>query len=223
MKEPHNYRKVGYSMIVISVSLVAIGLLVWAIGDNYHYSSDLMAGQEISSMTPKNGYNIVLFDDSQPVGAKLKLLDHADTNATAFTLEEQHANSVSTIMIFGTSVDDNTKLVADAKLKAAQIAQEKISAAAAAAKANQTTQSASPQTSVPTINSVNVTSSNIGNESATISQKLNNTNSTLPQTGQETLTLTENVNATSTNVNQTTSNGTNKSVNLNENVGIASK
>ena len=209
-------------MIVISVSLVAIGLLVWAIGDNYHYSSDLMAGQEVNSMTPKNGYNIVLFDDSQPVGAKLKLLDHAETNATALTLKEQYASSTSTIIIFGSSVDDNTKLVADAKLKAAQIAQEKISAAAAAAKINQTTQNTPPTNNVSISGNVNVIVTKHGNESA-ITQKLNNTNNTLPQIGQETMTLTEKINTTSTNVNQTTTNGTHKSVNLNENIGIASQ
>jgi len=222
MKEPHNYRKVGYSMIVISVSLVAIGLIVWAIGDNYHYSSDLMAGQEIDSMTPKNGYNIVSFDDSQPVGAKLKLLDHAETNATAFKLKEQHTSPASTIMIFDPFADDNAKLVADAKSKAAQIAQEKASAASVAEKANQETQSASSTTNVsPTVNA-SVTATIHGTKSATISQ-LNNTNSTLPHTGLETLTLSEKVNTTSTDVNQTTTNNTNKSVNLSENIDVTSK
>ena len=217
-------------MIVISVSLVAIGLIVWAIGDNYHYSSDLMSGQDVGSMTPKNGYNIVSFDDSQPVGAKLKLLDHADTNATAFQLKEQHASSVSTIMIFDSSIDDNAKLVADTKLHAAQIAQEKALAVAAAEKANQETQSASSTINAsPTVNA-SVTSTNTGNESVTTT-KLNNTNNNLPQTGQETLaltekvnaTLTEKINATSTNTNQTSTNGTSKSVNLDENVGITSQ
>ena len=61
-KNPHNYRKVGYSMIVISVSLVLIGLLVLAVGENYHFSGDLMAEQEIAAMTPKSGYTIVIFD-----------------------------------------------------------------------------------------------------------------------------------------------------------------
>ncbi|TSA19245.1 MAG: hypothetical protein D4R72_00100 [Nitrosopumilales archaeon] len=191
MKEPHNYRKVGYSMIVISVSLVGIGLIVWAIGDNYHYSSDLMSGQEIDTMTPKTGYNIISFDDSQPVGAKLKLLDHAETNATAFQLKEQHANSESTIIIFGSSADDNKKLVEDEKLIAAQIAQEKASTASAAEKSNQKIQSTPPSTS--------------------------------PPTGHATLTLTEQVNATINPVNQTTTNGTNKSVNLNESIGVTSK
>ena len=125
MKEPHNYRKVGYSMIVISVSLTVIGLVVWAIGNNYHFSSDLMSGQEIDAMTPKKGYTIVLFDDSQPVGAKLKLLDHAETNQIALQLKDQHANSGGTILIFDSSLDDNKKLVENTRSEAAQTAQEK--------------------------------------------------------------------------------------------------
>ena len=182
-------------MIVISVSLVAMGLIVWAIGDNYHYSSDLMSGQEVDAMTPKNGYNIISFDDSQPVGAKLKMLDYAETNATAFKLKEQHANSASTILIFGSSADDNKKLIADTKLAAAQIAQEKLPAASAAGKANQATQSAPPTTTatVPPVVNASATATNHGNESATISPKLKTTN------------------------------GANKSVNLNESTSITSK
>src|SRR5579872_3157303 len=88
-KNPHNYRKVGYSMIVISVSLVVIALLVWAIGDDYHYSSNIMGLQEIDAMTPKSGYNIVMFDISQPVGAKLKLLDQASDLDAALALQAQ--------------------------------------------------------------------------------------------------------------------------------------
>ncbi|MBI5146556.1 MAG: hypothetical protein HZA84_04980 [Thaumarchaeota archaeon] len=38
MVEPHNYRTVGYSMIMISASLVVIGLLYLAIGDDVLYS-----------------------------------------------------------------------------------------------------------------------------------------------------------------------------------------
>ena len=38
MAEPHNYRTVGYSMIMISASLVAIALLYLAIGEDVLYS-----------------------------------------------------------------------------------------------------------------------------------------------------------------------------------------
>src|SRR5437867_1431213 len=119
-KDPHNYRKVGYSMIVISVSLVLIGLLVWAIGDNYHFASNIMAAQEVDAMTPKQGYNIVSFDYSQPVGAKLKLLDHTDSVDDAKKLQDQYKQSeeASQIMIFGNAPDENVNTMARAEVTA---------------------------------------------------------------------------------------------------------
>jgi len=120
MKEPHNYRKVGYSMIVISVSLTIIGLVVWAIGSNYHFASELMAGQEIDVMTPKKGYNIVSFDYTAPIGAKLKILDHADSVDETKKLQNQYQQSVKgvQILIFGNSRDDNVNLMANAEVAA---------------------------------------------------------------------------------------------------------
>lgn len=119
-KNPHNYRKVGYSMIVISVSLVAIGLLVWAIGDDYHFSTNIMAAQEVDAMTPKSGYNIVLFDASQPVGAKLKLLDEADSIDAAQALKTQDAKqnvgNTLQVLIFNSTSSYNTKLMADSEV-----------------------------------------------------------------------------------------------------------
>jgi plastocyanin len=110
-KNPHNYRKVGYCMILISVSLVVILLLSWALASDYHFSSNIMALQEVDTMTPKAGYNIVLFDISQPVGAKLKILDHADTLDAAQQLQSQDAtqNPGSTIqvLIFNSTEDYN--------------------------------------------------------------------------------------------------------------------
>jgi Tfp pilus assembly protein PilX len=38
MTEPHNYRTVGYSMIMVAASLVVIALLYLAIGDDVLYS-----------------------------------------------------------------------------------------------------------------------------------------------------------------------------------------
>lgn len=38
MAEPHNYRAVGYSMIMVAASLVVIALLYLAIGDDVLYS-----------------------------------------------------------------------------------------------------------------------------------------------------------------------------------------
>ena len=119
-KNPHNYRKVGFSMIVISVSLVVIALLVWAIGDDYHFSTNIMALQEVDAMTPKAGYNIVMFDVSQPVGAKLKILDQADTLDAAQALQTQDAkqNTGNTIqvLLFNSSKDYNLKLMANAEV-----------------------------------------------------------------------------------------------------------
>ena len=119
-REPHNYRKVGYSMIVISVSLVLIGLLVWAIGSNYHFASNIMAEQEVDAMTPKQGYNIVSFDYTQPIGAKLRLLDHADSIDAAKKLQDQYKQSVggAQILIFGISRDDNVDVMARAEVAA---------------------------------------------------------------------------------------------------------
>ena len=37
-KNPHNYRKVGFSMILVSASLVVIALLYLSIGDDVLYS-----------------------------------------------------------------------------------------------------------------------------------------------------------------------------------------
>lgn len=116
-KNPHNYRKVGYSMIVISVSLVLIGLLVWAIGDNYHFSTDIMANQEIDAMTPKHGYNLVYYDTAQPIGAKLKLLDAASTIEDAQRKQSQYFKEYTSdkamVLIFNQTFTANQKLVQD--------------------------------------------------------------------------------------------------------------
>jgi len=185
-------------MIVISVSLTVIGLIVWAIGDNYHFASDLMAGQEIDAMTPKKGYNIVSFDDSQPIGAKLKLLDSALTNETALQLKEKKGVSGTTILIFSSSLGDNKNLIDKVRSAAAQVVKEKASAPAAA------TNTSSSMQSLPSVKTI--TSPPVVNSSNTTTIMSNTT-------GNETLTLTENSNATATNKNQTTTIGTNKSVN----------
>lgn len=121
-KNPHNYRKVGYSMIVISVSLVLIGLLVLVIGDNYHFSGDIMAKQETDAMTPKSGYNVIVFDYTQPIGAKLKLLDSARDFETATKLKTQYTQEYLSqkgqVLIFGTSVVNNTNSISLAEVYA---------------------------------------------------------------------------------------------------------
>jgi hypothetical protein len=121
-KNPHNYRKVGYTLIVISVSLVLIGLLILFIGNNYHFSGDIMAKQEIDAMTPKNGYNLVAFDYTQPIGAKIQLLDHASNFDDAEKLKAQHtpdyASQKGQVLIFDTSIANNTQSVALAEVYA---------------------------------------------------------------------------------------------------------
>ncbi|MEO9276393.1 MAG: hypothetical protein ABI340_01245 [Nitrososphaera sp.] len=115
-KDPHNYRKVGFSMIVISVSLVAIGLLVWAIGDNYHFSSDIMAAQEIDAMTPKSGYAVVVFDYTQPIGAKLKLVENtndlSEAQKTQADEAQKYIGQQPQALIFDSSKQNNTNSVA---------------------------------------------------------------------------------------------------------------
>ncbi|MHB8546212.1 MAG: hypothetical protein ACYDAJ_05550 [Nitrosotalea sp.] len=121
-KNPHNYRKVGYSMIVISVSLVLIGLLVLEIGGNYHFSGDIMAKQEITAMTPKHGYTIVAFDYTQPVGAKIQLLGTASNFADAVQLKNQYTPNYNgqkgQVLIFDTSTVNNTNSVSLAEVYA---------------------------------------------------------------------------------------------------------
>ncbi|MEX0862506.1 hypothetical protein [Nitrosopumilus sp.] len=41
MKEPHNYAKVGYSMIVVAASLAAIGLIALAIGNDVLFADNM--------------------------------------------------------------------------------------------------------------------------------------------------------------------------------------
>lgn len=192
-KDPHNYRKVGYSMIVISVSLVLIGLLVWAIGDNYHFASDIMANQEIYSMTPNHGYNIMYFDNFQPIGSKLKLLEHADTLDAAQSLEpqykEQYSKESGQVILFSSNLDANGQLISNLKAAAAALAEQQAAArAAAASQASPTT----PSTTSPTT----------ANQSAKAE-----TSPTIP-------------NVEKANINATVSATTSKSVTLSEKIGL---
>jgi hypothetical protein len=41
MREPHNYAKVGYSMIVVAASLAAIGLIALAIGSDVLFADNI--------------------------------------------------------------------------------------------------------------------------------------------------------------------------------------
>ena len=45
MKDPHNYAKVGRSMIVVAASLTVVALLALAIGSNVLFSDTLQRGK----------------------------------------------------------------------------------------------------------------------------------------------------------------------------------
>lgn len=47
MADPHNYRKVGYSMIVVSASLTVIALLGVAIGEDVLYADNIQRDKTI--------------------------------------------------------------------------------------------------------------------------------------------------------------------------------
>lgn len=167
-KNPHNYRKVGYSMIVISVSLVLIGLLVWAIGDNYHFSTDIMANQEIDAMTPKHGYTIVFYDTAQPIGAKLKLLDSASTIDDAQQKLVQYSKQLNTdkatVLVFNETFAANQKQVTetiDAISKVQASIAQAIKDQEAKAQAAQSAPPPTPAPVTPTTSTSNATSSNL--------------------------------------------------------------
>ena len=42
MQDPHNYRKVGYSMILVAASLAAIGIVQVAIGPDVLYADRIL-------------------------------------------------------------------------------------------------------------------------------------------------------------------------------------
>jgi len=198
-KNPHNYRKVGYSMIVISVSLVAIGLLVWAIGDNYHFSSDIMANQEIDAMTPKHGFTIVYYDVAQPVGAKMKLLDSASTIDDAQQKQMQYAKENPSIngmvIIFNATYSSNQKLVADTisaigEAQAAKAQSDKIQAEKALAAQTANTTSANQTSSVKVTSPSGV---NVGINDTVSANVSNMPNATNTSSNNKTVTLSESV------------------------------
>jgi hypothetical protein len=249
MKEPHNYRKVGYSMIVISVSLTIIGLVTWEIGSNYHYGTGLMAGQEIDAMTPKQGYNIISFDHAAPVGAKLRLLDHTDSINETKKLQDQYQQNANgfQILVFGNSRESNVDLMARAEVSAftpaqgynviffnnampvgAKLTMNKHDDSLVNATVDEQKQrddNKDPEVSViilgpsypDNLKTVLGSGSSVGEVS------VQPVTPSTTQTGPGTLTPTEKVNASISGVNQTTTNGTNKSVNLSEGIGITSK
>lgn len=45
MKDPHNYKQVGYAMIIVSASLVSIAVLGLVIGEDVLYSDKIQRGK----------------------------------------------------------------------------------------------------------------------------------------------------------------------------------
>lgn len=64
MAEPHNYRTVGYSMIMLSAALVVIALLYLAIGDDVLYSDHVSKQKQLE-------YKQLLESASQSEGKNL--------------------------------------------------------------------------------------------------------------------------------------------------------
>lgn len=74
MAEPHNYRTVGYSMIMLSASLVVIALLYLAIGDDVLYSDhvskqkqleykQMLEKEQSASQSQENNLSVNLNED----------------------------------------------------------------------------------------------------------------------------------------------------------------
>lgn len=226
-KNPHNYRKVGYSMIVISVSLVLIGLLVMSIGENYHFASDLMANQEIDSMTPKHGFNIVYYDTAQPVGAKLKLFDSASTMEDAHQKQIQYAQQnpgdTGKVIIFNASLSTNQQLVHDTNYTISQIQAAKAEAAKVAQAAQ--TSNASQNSANGTKNTVNTnsvqngTSKETSNATSTTSQNQTMNNSSMKMIPNAVVGNTNNTNSSQSGMN-TTQMHADKKITLSEKIKI---
>ena len=47
MKEPHNYAKVGYAMIVVAASLTAIALIALAIGEDVLFADNIQRNSTV--------------------------------------------------------------------------------------------------------------------------------------------------------------------------------
>ncbi len=61
--------------------------------------------EEKESLTPKTGYNIVLFDDYSPVGEKLTLVDHVETEEEAEKVAKEVSTEENPAYIYGGNND----------------------------------------------------------------------------------------------------------------------
>ncbi len=57
MKDPHNYRAVGWSMVVVSASLAIIGLIVISPLNNPHFSERILKEKQAKFLEMKENMN----------------------------------------------------------------------------------------------------------------------------------------------------------------------
>ena len=74
MKDPHNYRTVGWAMIVVSASLAIIGLLVLGVGQDHYFSDKLLKHKlaefsEMKTMASKLKNQTVALDEKLQLDA----------------------------------------------------------------------------------------------------------------------------------------------------------
>ena len=75
MKDPHNYRAVGWSMVVVAASLAIVGLLVLAIGQDPYFSDKIMKQKEAEFKEMKEM-------ESKLTNQSIKLDEKLQLNAT---------------------------------------------------------------------------------------------------------------------------------------------
>ncbi|HLA22329.1 MAG TPA: hypothetical protein VJZ17_02665 [Nitrosopumilaceae archaeon] len=72
MKDPHNFRAVGWSMVVVAGSLAIIGLLVLAIGQD-PYFSDKILKQKQAEFKEMNEMELKMKNQSVELDEKLRI------------------------------------------------------------------------------------------------------------------------------------------------------
>ena len=173
----------------------AKGFQTLIFGNSRDSNLDLMAHAEVAAFTPTQGYNVIFFNPAMPVGAKLSMNKHDDllVNATADRQKQQEENKDPDVSVIILSSSYADNL------------RMVLGSGSSVGEVN--AQPVTPSTpsatlsNVPPVTNTSAATMNNGNESMIITEKLN----------------------TTTNVNQTITNGSKKSVNLGENVGVTSK
>lgn len=75
MKDPHNYRAVGWSMVVVAASLAIVGLLVLAIGQDPYFSDKILKHKQAEFKEMKEM-------ESKLTNQSIKLDEKLQLNAT---------------------------------------------------------------------------------------------------------------------------------------------